>query len=101
MKPDILSSQEGSHRTIGEHFNYPDMEDCDLISVPTGIFSRPATAPKCNYCHSRPQNWKFFDIEQQKLVSHGMKNQRRNLQAQIMSGTAIEIIVSKKRAVKS
>ncbi|PVU95345.1 hypothetical protein BB561_001890 [Smittium simulii] len=100
VEPDIPGSPESAPRASDDDFNHTSMENSNLVSGSTGIISCSATASTGNDGHTRPQKRKISAVEQQELVPHGMENQRRVLQAQGLSDTAINIIVSNKRAVK-
>ncbi|OMJ23571.1 hypothetical protein AYI70_g2184 [Smittium culicis] len=54
IENDIPDSPEGAQRTLDDHFNFIAMQDCDVLPGLAGIFSRPAIAPACNDCHTRP-----------------------------------------------
>ncbi|PVU90869.1 hypothetical protein BB561_004670 [Smittium simulii] len=96
MEPGIPCSPESAPRASDDYFNHTSMENSNLVSGSTGIISCSATASTGNDGHTRPQKRKISAVEQQELVPHGMENQRRVLQAQGLSDTAINIIVSNK-----
>ncbi|PVU94705.1 hypothetical protein BB561_002339 [Smittium simulii] len=99
-EPDIPGSPESAPRTSDNYFSNTSMENSNLVSGSTGIISCSATSSTANYGHTKPQKRKISDVEQQELMPHGMENQRRVIQAQGLSDTAINIIVSNKLAVK-
>ncbi|PVU97718.1 hypothetical protein BB561_000340 [Smittium simulii] len=100
VEPDIPGSPESAPRTSDNHFSHASIKNSNLVSGSTGIISCLATASTGNDGHTRPQKQKISAVEQQELVPHCMENQRRVLQAQGLSDTDINIIVSNKRAVK-
>ncbi|OMJ27421.1 hypothetical protein AYI69_g3140 [Smittium culicis] len=60
-----------------------------------------AATDTSNHSNTRPKKRKFAAVEQQKLVSYSIENQRIFLKVQGLLDTVIDNIVSKQRAVKS
>ncbi|OMJ29154.1 hypothetical protein AYI69_g1359 [Smittium culicis] len=64
MDLDIPDSPESAQITFKEHFNYPTIEDGNVVSGPTGIYSHSAITPAGSECHTRHQKRKASSIEQ-------------------------------------
>ncbi|OLY81569.1 hypothetical protein AYI68_g4321 [Smittium mucronatum] len=74
MEPDIPVIPKSAQRMPEDHFDYPALEDGDVVSGPAGIISIPVVVPTGKDGHTRPQKPKISTIEQKTLVYHGMEN---------------------------
>ncbi|OMJ14759.1 hypothetical protein AYI70_g7694 [Smittium culicis] len=100
VEPNIASCTESSEGTTNNNTDYPPVENFSMEPRSTEAINSLAITTASNNGSAGSKKRKISAVEQQDLVSHGMENQRFILNAQGLSDTAVEIIVSNQRAVK-